>query len=271
MQYLNTIRPVHNGDVFSGTIRNLLPTYDGDVATFSGKAHVFEDNKGIVSRLFSYGIPVAEIAATPEGDKVVVLDYKKLISDNSPAKLRWSAVFKHIREFLHEHGISAEEPKDLEPFIVKEESVPAPAPANAESRIAHWVRNEHPRKPEEAWYTCSHCGKLALADGGNDILSDCCPHCGYEMGNKQKCPAYGWGENGLLSKNYNVEVQYTKGSSHKKILAFRDAFNKQPLIAEIQRGGKWVIPSSMYATTFYRAARNNTLRFVKPEEVESRA
>lgn len=184
MQYLNTIANVSH-PISYGSFRPLLPSHDGDVKTFSGKAHVYEDHKHIVSRLFSYGIPVAEVVATSEGDKIVVMDYRKIITDESRPKLRWEAVFRHIREFLHEHGYSVETNDDLIPFLVQEEE-PSPAPAPAESRVAHWVRNEHPRKPEEAWYTCSNCGKLAVADNGNDVLTNCCPHCGFDMKGEKK-------------------------------------------------------------------------------------
>lgn len=184
MQYLNTIANVSH-PISYGSFRPLLPSHDGDVKTFSGKAHVYEDHKHIVSRLFSYGIPVAEVVATSEGDKIVVMDYRKIITDESRPKVRWEAVFRHIREFLHEHGYSVETNDDLIPFLAQEEE-PSPAPAPAEPRVAHWVRNEHPRKPEEAWYTCSNCGKLAVADNGNDVLTDCCPHCGFDMKGKEQ-------------------------------------------------------------------------------------
>lgn len=269
MQYLNTIANV--GRPFSyGSFRPLLPSHDGDVKTFSGKAHVYEDQKHIVSRLFSYGIPVAEIVATSEGDKIIVMDYRKIIRDESCAKRRWEAVFRHIREFLYEHGYSVETNDDLIPFLAQEEE-PSPAPAPAESRVAHWVRNEHPRKPEEAWYTCSHCGMLAVADNGNDILSDYCPHCGFEMSESHDGRTLCWWRKNIFFKNYGVEVQHTAESKGKKIKAFRDADTKQPVIALIKRKGKWIIAPNANHVTFYRAFQTDTLRFVKPEEVESYA
>lgn len=253
MQYLNTIRPSSgSGDNISGHFRDLIPAHDGDASSFYGKAHVFEDNKGIVSRLFSYGISVAQIEATSNGDKIIVLDYRKLIKDNSPAKSRWETVFRHVREFLHEHGYSVETNDDLVPFLAQEETS---SPAPIEAKVAHWVRNEHPRKPEEAWYTCSHCGKLAVADGGKDILTDCCPHCGFDMKREEKVKITRasakkvgithpsdkkrWVSGTTWLKEEHAEMKLAPGS-YRIITEFRHADSKEKLYPLVKvSDGKW--------------------------------
>jgi len=172
-------------------IRPLTPNFDAEVKSYYGKATVWDSGKH--HYLFSYGKLTAEIVEGDAGHKVLVYDFLKE-PDLSPNKAKHKAILRHVAEFLHEYGYSADTFEEVKEFMPPAESAAlTPLEAAAEEVIAEtpvipepiipgkWIMHTHPRNHHDTWFTCSECGNLASADNGKDILTPFCPNCGKPM------------------------------------------------------------------------------------------
>ena len=172
-------------------IRSLTPNFDAEVKSYYGKATVWDSGKN--HYLFSYGKLTAEIVEGDAGHKVLVYDFLKE-PDNSHNKQKHKTILRHVAEFLHEYGYSADTFEEVKEFMPPVESAAlTPLEAAAEEVIAEtpaipepvipgkWIMHTHPRNHHDTWFTCSECGNLASADNGKDILTPFCPNCGKQM------------------------------------------------------------------------------------------
>lgn len=172
-------------------IRPLTPNFDAEVKSYYGKATVWDSGKN--HYLFSYGKLTAEIVEGDAGHKVLVYDFLKE-PDLSHNKAKHKAILRHVAEFLHEYGYSADTFEEVKRFMPPAESAAlTPLEAAAEEVVAEtpaipepvipgkWILHTHPRNKDDVWFTCSECGNLASADNGKDILTPFCPNCGKPM------------------------------------------------------------------------------------------
>ena len=178
-----------------GSIRPLTPNFDAEIKSYYGKASVWDSGKH--HYLFSYGKLTAEIVEGDAGHKVLVYNFLQE-PDNSYAKKKHKAILRHVAEFLHEFGYSADTFDEVKEFMPPDEAAvsspvelafadaPAESPAEPVAEpapvvLGNWILHTHPRNRHDTWFTCSECGNLAVADNGKDILTPFCPNCGKQM------------------------------------------------------------------------------------------
>ena len=148
-----------------GSIRPLTPKFDAETKSYYGKASVWDS--GNTHYLFSYGKLTAEIVKGDAGHKVLVYNFLKE-PDKSRNKVKHLTILRHVAEFLHEFGYSADTFDEVKEFMPPDEAAvsspvelafaDAPAEPVAEPApvmLGNWILHTHPRNPHDTWFTCS--------------------------------------------------------------------------------------------------------------------
>lgn len=235
---------------YNSTIKEVIGTYErfalGDknmTANAIVQHSVCGINRNPVHRLFSRGELIAEIVEYADKPmKIWVTDYT-ITEDRSYGKFRVRRIEELVKCFLEKYGYPNCGYADHVKFMPRErvvektveKIVEKPVEVIVEKELkpesAHWVKNCSPRNPDDVWYTCSACGKLAIADNNKDVLTDFCPHCGRPMHDVETVPS-------------KIKPSVPEGKQYHRCATFGDKKIDLLLETNEHEDSSWIIRSA---------------------------